>query len=201
MSSTIRRRVGRTGKISYQAQVFKGKNVFVGSKTFDRRKDAVAWIAEVQSELKAGVDVASSKTLVRDALGVWEKLLPGQIAESTVKYYRSVMRIHAPQWLKDKRLCDVSVSDMQNVLNDIDLSIGSKQRIRTAFMSFFTWCVNNGYLPKSPMKGTRLPRVDNSGMKMNPFTWRQLDSLVGKIRRDSDPLLADVILVLGYTGL
>lgn len=75
--------------------------------------------------------------LVRDALGAWENLLPGQIAESTVKYYRSVMHIHVPQWLKDKRPCDVSVSDMQNVLNDIDLSIGSKQRIRTAFMSFF----------------------------------------------------------------
>ena len=201
MSSTIRRRVGKSGRISYQAQVFSGKNVFVGSKTFDRRKDAVAWIAEKQSELKAGVDLASSKTLVRDALGVWERLLPGQISESTVKYYRSVMSIHAPQWLKSKRLCDVSVSDMQIVLNDIGLSLGSKQRIRTAFMSFFTWCVNNGYLAKSPMKGTRLPRADDSEMKMNPFTWRQLDALVGKIRRDSDSFLADVILVLGYTGL
>ena len=145
--------------------------------------------------------MASSRTLVRDALGAWENLLSGQIAESTVKYYRSVMRIHVPQWLKDKRLCDVSVSDMQNVLNDIDLSIGSKQRIRTAFMSFFTWCVNNGYLARSPMKGTRLPRADNSGMKINPFTWKQLDALVETIRKNSDPFLADVILVLGYTGL
>lgn len=201
MSSTIRRRVGKSGRISYQAQVFSGKNVFVGSKTFDRRKDAVAWIEEKQSELRSGVDLASSRTLVRDALGAWENLLPGQIAESTVKYYRSVMRIHVPQWLKDKRLCDVSVSDMQNVLNDIDLSIGSKQRIRTAFMSFFTWCVNNGYLARSPMKGTRLPRADNSGMKINPFTWKQLDALVETIRKNSDPFLADVILVLGYTGL
>lgn len=197
MSSTIRRRVGKSGRISYQAQVFSGKNVFVGSKTFDRRKDAVAWIEEKQSELRSGVDLASSRTLVRDALGAWENLLPGQIAESTVKYYRSVMRIHVPQWLKDKRLCDVSVSDMQNVLNDIDLSIGSKQRIRTAFMSFFTWCVNNGYLARSPMKGTRLPRADNSGMKINPFTWKQLDALVETIRKNSDPFLADVILVLG----
>ena len=201
MSSTIRSRVGKSGRISYQAQVFSGKNVFVGSKTFDRRKDAVAWIEEKQSELRSGVDLASSRTLVRDALGAWENLLPGQIAESTVKYYRSVMRIHVPQWLKDKRLCDVSVSDMQNVLNDIDLSIGSKQRIRTAFMSFFTWCVNNGYLARSPMKGTRLPRADNSGMKINPFTWKQLDALVETIRKNSDPFLADVILVLGYTGL
>lgn len=201
MSSTIRRRVGKSGRISYQAQMFSGKNVFVGSKTFDRRKDAVAWIEEKQSELRSGVDLASSRTLVRDALGAWENLLPGQIAESTVKYYRSVMRIHVPQWLKDKRLCDVSVSDMQNVLNDIDLSIGSKQRIRTAFMSFFTWCVNNGYLARSPMKGTRLPRADNSGMKINPFTWKQLDALVETIRKNSDPFLADVILVLGYTGL
>lgn len=201
MSSTIRRRVGKSGRISYQTQVFSGKNVFVGSKTFDRRKDAVAWIEEKQSELRSGVDLASSRTLVRDALGAWENLLPGQIAESTVKYYRSVMRIHVPQWLKDKRLCDVSVSDMQNVLNDIDLSIGSKQRIRTAFMSFFTWCVNNGYLARSPMKGTRLPRADNSGMKINPFTWKQLDALVETIRKNSDPFLADVILVLGYTGL
>lgn len=201
MSSTIRKRVGKTGKVSYQAQVFSGKNAFVGSKTFDRRKDAVAWISEKQSELKAGVDLTSSRTLVGNALDAWEDLLPGQIAESTVKYYQSVMRIHAPQWLKDKKLCDVSVSDMQNVLNDIDLSIGSKQRIRTAFMSFFTWCVNNGYLAKSPMKGTRLPRADNSEMKMNPFTWDQLDSLVDVIREDSDPFLADVILILGYTGL
>lgn len=201
MSSTIRRRVGKSGRISYQAQVFSGKNVFVGSKTFDRRKDAVSWIEEKQSELRSGVDLASSRTLVRDALGAWENLLPGQIAESTVKYYRSVMRIHVPQWLKDKRLCDVSVSDMQNVLNDIDLSIGSKQRIRTAFMSFFTWCVSNGYLARSPMKGTRLPRADNSGMKINPFTWKQLDALVETIRKNSDPFLADVILVLGYTGL
>lgn len=201
MSSTIRRRVGKSGRISYQAQVFSGKNVFVGSKTFDRRKDAVSWIEEKQSELRSGVDLASSRTLVRDALGAWENLLPGQIAESTVKYYRSVMRIHVPQWLKDKRLCDVSVSDMQNVLNDIDLSIGSKQRIRTAFMPFFTWCVNNGYLARSPMKGTRLPRADNSGMKINPFTWKQLDALVETIRKNSDPFLADVILVLGYTGL
>ncbi len=46
MSSTIRKRVGKTGKVSYQAQVFSGKNAFVGSKTFDRRKDAVAWISE-----------------------------------------------------------------------------------------------------------------------------------------------------------
>lgn len=61
--------------------------------------------------------------------------------------------------------------------------------------------MNNGYLARSPMKGTRLPRADNSGMKINPFTWKQLDALVETIRKNSDPFLADVILVLGYTGL
>lgn len=67
MSSTIRRRVGKSGRISYQARVFSGKNVFVGSKTFDRRKDAVAWIEEKQLEFRSGVDLASSRTLVCDA--------------------------------------------------------------------------------------------------------------------------------------
>lgn len=72
MSSTIRKRVGKTGKVSYQAQVFSGKNAFVGSKTFDRRKDAVAWISEKQSELKAGVDLTSSRALAGNALDAWE---------------------------------------------------------------------------------------------------------------------------------
>ena len=125
----------------------------------------------------------------------------GQIAESTVKYYGSVMRVHVPQWLKSKRLCDVTAYDMQRVLNAIDLSAGSKQRIRTAFMSFFTWCVDNGYLAKSPMKGTRLPRADTVEMRMNPFTWPQLEAFAGRIAQQYDPLMADVDSGAGYTGL
>lgn len=201
MTVHIRTRVGKGGGKSYQAQVFKGKNTYVASKTFDRRKDAVAWGREKESEIKSGVDPVSTKAFVRDVLNAWEEILPGQIAESTVKYYGSVMRVHVPQWLKSKRLCDVTAYDMQRVLNAIDLSAGSKQRIRTAFMSFFTWCVDNGYLAKSPMKGTRLPRADTVEMRMNPFTWPQLEAFAGRIAQQYDPLMADVILVLGYTGL
>ena len=39
MTVHIRTRVGKGGGKSYQAQVFKGKNTYVASKTFDRRKE------------------------------------------------------------------------------------------------------------------------------------------------------------------
>ena len=200
MSSTIRRRVGKSGKVSYQAQLFRGKSRFVASKTFDRRKDAVAWLKDKQRELDAGVDFSAAKVSVGDVIAVWERLLPGQIAESTTKYYLSVMKNHVPDWLRAKRLWNVTSVDMQRVLNDIPFSMSTKQRIRTVFMSFFTWCVDSKLLVTSPMEGTKLPRGDFAETHMNPFTWRELNKVVACMRERSQPL-ADVVLVLGYTGL
>lgn len=200
MSSTIRKRVRKSGQVTYQAMYFIGKSTFGGSKTFERRKDAVAWLNEKRKETEAGVDVRAAKAKTGDVLATWLNLLPGQLAESTTKYYRSVVRNHVPAWLADKRLQDVTSVDMQRALNEIKFSDSTKQRIRTVFMSFFTWCVDNKLLASSPMKGVKLPRANYSETRMNPFTWEELDQVVSCMRQRSE-LLSDVVLVLGYTGL
>lgn len=197
----VRKRVDRTGRVRWQAILVKD-NTYVCSMTFDTKREASAWLADRQREYArgVGVDGRAASHPVRDVVAVWERELPGMVAESTVARDLSVFRVHVPAWLMDMRIGRVTAVDMQRVLNGVEGAPGTRRRVRIVLCSFFTWCVEHRVLPSSPMDGTKLPRGGSEGMDMHPFTWAELAQVVERMRGHS-PTLADAVWFLGVTGL
>lgn len=76
----IRKRIGKNGKVSYQAQLVKGHGIYGGSATFATKREARDWLADKRRDLERGWNVRDASTPMRYVVEDWEKELPGQVA-------------------------------------------------------------------------------------------------------------------------
>lgn len=199
VSIAIRKRIGKSGKVSWLAQVYAGGK-YAGCETFATKEEAKDWAASRRKAFERGWKARDASAPMGRVVDAWVGELPGMVSESTMKRDISIFHTHVPASVMDMKLKDVDTGDLQRVLNEVEGSLGTRKRVRIALQAFFAWCVRNKLLLESPAVGTVLPRGDTSGTEINPFTWPELDRAVTRMRAHS-PALADAVLVLGYTGL
>lgn len=93
--------------------------------------------------------------------------LPGTVKPSTEKYYKSMLK-HVPESLERQSLTLLSVTVLQNMLNELSKHGGIKGKglspktvrgIRTTLISCLECAVDNGFLEKNLMKKTRPPML------------------------------------------
>jgi len=80
------------------------------------------------------------------------------------------------------------------------LSERSVVRYRASLSSFFAWCVREKIIVRNPVAGTRVPRSSEEPTEMRPWTEADLEAAYERWH-EHDPHLADVLLVLGWTGM
>lgn len=77
-------------------------------KTFERKKDADAYLAKVRVDLTAGVHT-SSKATVRDAGALWIADASQRLERATVESYRQHLEQHIVPLIGDVKLADLTV--------------------------------------------------------------------------------------------
>lgn len=79
------------------------------------------------------------------------------------------------------------------------LAESSVVRYRASLSALFAWCVREKLIVSNPVSGVGVPKSSDEPTEMMPFTENDLEAVYLRWHR-ADPHLADVLLVLGWTG-
>src|SRR5690625_1164553 len=191
-SMTIVKRGGR-----YKAVLKQGRE-YVGSRTFDTKRDAQAWLTRERAALAGGVDVRAGKERVRVLIPRWLDARSSVVAKKTLTADKALTRL-MPTWLSAPSVPAVSqrqvARSFEALLSD-GLSESSVTRYRASLSAFFGWCVREKYIVANPIDGVRVPKQSNERIEMRPWTEDGLESAFGNWTA-KDEHLAKVLLVLG----
>lgn len=185
----------------FRAELKSGRQ-FVASKTFDTKREAVEWHAREKAALVGGVDPRAGRRLVRVVLREWLEVRSITVSTKTHIADRQLLRLvpTSIQALQVTAVSEREVARSFETLMRAGLSEGSVVRYRASLSAFFAWCVREKLLTRNPVTGTRVPKSSEEPVEMRPWTEDELE-VAHERWREEDEHLADVLLVLGWTGL
>lgn len=191
--ATIERRE-RGGQVRYLVRYRTPENV-QRSRTFDRKKDATAFLTTVEGSKLSGsfVDPARSKL----TLGSWsETWLAGRVdlAPKTLERYRGILTKHVvPRWGRVS-LADVRHADVQAWLASLELAPASVRKVHRVLSMVLAAAVRDGRLARNPAELVALPRVASAERRF--LTHHQVEQLADAVGPEWRP----VVRFLAYTG-
>lgn len=182
--------------------IAKQGRVKLGTKTFDRKKDALAW-AERQEAAAQGVsDPKAGRARLRECLAEWMDEREGVVAPLTFIGDDQSIK-HVPLALMQRTIASITHRDIEawyKSMRKQGYSDNTIRRHKAAMSSFFSWAVRDGRIATNPVKDSTLPKALEEPREMEPFTEQELMSVVSRVAADSQ-FHADVILILGWTGV
>lgn len=193
--------IRKTAGGRFRAELKSGRQ-FVASKTFDTKREAIEWHAREKAALVGGVDPRAGRRLVRVVLGEWLEVRSITVATKTYIADTQLRRLvpTSIQALQVSAVSEREVARSFETLLRAGLSEGSVVRYRASLSAFFAWCVREKLLTHNPVTGTRVPKSSEEPVEMRPWTEDELEAAFEQWRGE-DTHLADVLLVLGWTGL
>lgn len=193
--------VNKTANGRFRAQLKNGRQ-FVGSRTFDRKEDAKAWLRREKAALDGGIDPRAGKERTNVVLERWLKIRESTVAPTTHKGDRNMVRL-LPTSMKNVHLSAISDREVARSFETLlakGLVDASVVRYRASLSAFFAWCVREKLIPSNPVTGVKVPKGSNEMDEMDPFSENELEAayLTWKMK---DEQLANILLVMGWTGL
>lgn len=175
---------------------------YVAGKTFDTKREALAWLARERAALAGGIDPRAGRTPVRRLVPIWLEERKVTVAQKTYEADAALPRL-MPTALANLQIgvvTDREVTRTLVALTGQGLAEASVRRFRASLSSFFAWAVRERIIATNPVLGTRVPKVGTPAAEMHPFTEAQLERL-WSTARVRNRRLADILLVAGWTGL
>lgn len=175
----------------------------VGSKTFDTRREAVAWVARERAALAGGIDPRAGKRTVRRLLPEWLAEREHTVSRKTFVADAALPRL-VPASLGALHVNAVTGREVSRALVQLvasGLAEASVKRFRASLSAFFAWAVRERMIGHNPVTGSKVPRGKHQQrIEMRPFGEAELE----QFHTDAlahDGRLADLLLVAGWTGL
>lgn len=174
----------------------------IGTKTFDRKRDALEW-AERQEAAASGVtDAKAGRTRLKICLEQWLEERQGRVTSMTYDTDKAMVRI-VPASLLQRQVNTITPRDIEKWYRDLrkhGYSDGSIKRFRASLSTFFTWAVRDGRISIHPVaKADELAAIKPPD-EMKPFTEAELHEVAAAIAGVNERL-SKIVLVLGWTGL
>jgi len=183
--------------------IAKSGRVIIGTRTFTRRSDALAWAERTETAAAGGVDVRAGRVAVRDLLAEWVDYRQRSVAPKTARTDAELLRLVSPA-LGARSAGTVMPNEVERwfvyLRDQRAQSDGSIRRYRASVSSFFAWCVAEHRRVDNPVTPARLPTRLEPPTEMRPFGEDELAEVVDRIRGRS-PVLADITVIAGWTGL
>lgn len=174
----------------------------LGTKTFDRKTDALAWAERLEASAVGGLDVKAGKALVRNLLPEWLEHREHTVSAKTYRTDSDLLKlVDAP--LGARQVASIKRIDIERWMQRLRKaghSYATVARRRDSMAAFFKWLIEDHRITANPVKDAKQPRRIEPEVELNPFTEDELAALVSTIRKTSEHL-ADIVLVLGWTGL
>ena len=153
--------------------IAKSGRVIIGTRTFKRMADALAWAERTETAAAGGWMCALAGLTVRELLTEWVEYRQRTVAPKTARTDGELLRLMSPalggaiggngdgneveRWfvyLRDQR----------------GQSDGSIRRYRASISSFFAWCVVDHRRADNPVATARLPTRLEPPTEMKPFS-------------------------------
>ena len=132
----------------------------------------------------------------------WLEIRRTTVAVKTWQTDRELLRL-VPTSLQALQVSAVSGREVARSFESL-LSRGlghtSVVRYRASLSVFFAWCVREKLIATNPVTAVRVPKSSAPPVELHPFTEDELEAVYDAWAL-RDPRLADVMLVLGWTGL
>lgn len=165
------------------------------SKTFDSRKQAVAFLVKIDAAKSTGiyVDPSHGKILVRDFAATW--LAGRDTRASTQARDESLFRSYIIPRFGDVPIGAVRKAEVAAWQRELAKSPATVSKVLTLFKAILADAVGDGLLPANPLQGLKLPTVEREEMRV--LTSAELLRLADAI----DARYRALVFVGGYGGL
>lgn len=182
--------------------VLKSGREYVGSRTFDTKREATAWLRREQALLAGGLDPRQGRVRVRVVLAEWLQVRRTTVARNTYQADADLVRLMPASLLA----MNIGVVGEREIARSFEalladgLAEASVRRYRASLSALFGWAVRERIIGTNPVLATRVPRSSAQREEMRPFREDELET-AWQVWRGHDEHLADVMLFLGWTGL
>jgi integrase len=160
-------------------------------------KDLDKLIAKELAKFSHGGSAQGSLTLAQFADTYWLPMITTKRRASTHKFYRDLFDNHLRNRVGDLRLRDFQTVNAQRVLDDIDLSHASLQRIKTGMSALFSHALRLGYISGHNPVHEAQPEGKRSDFEGVAYTAADVEHMLGKLTG----LPRVVVACAAFTGL
>jgi integrase len=170
------------------------------SRVFDRKKDAVAFEAEMRRQKRLGMLApmeASAERLADFGREWWRLHAEPNLAESTRASYASVWDLHVLPYMGHLRLREITPLVVANLRAELDAGVGppTVRRALMVLQSAMRLAVVQGRIQSNPVSAIRKPRHERKPVR--PLVPKSIEKLRGELGlRD-----ATLVSILAYAGL
>ncbi|GAA4821242.1 hypothetical protein GCM10025786_31200 [Nocardioides caeni] len=193
--------IEKTPSGRFRARLKSGRQ-FIASRTFDTKREATDWLFRERAALAGGMDPRAGRRQVRALLEEWLVVREFTVAAKTYRSDQALQRL-MPTSMQAMHVAAVSEREVARSFEALiqrGLSERSVVRYRASLSTFFAWCVREKAVVRNPVTATKVPRSSEEPTEMRPWTEAELEATYDRWRA-RDPQLADVLLVLGWTGM
>jgi integrase len=185
----------------WHARLKSGRQYITG-KTFDTRREALAWLARERAAMAGGIDPRAGRTPVRRLVPVWLEERKVSVSKKTYVSDAALPRLMptALAALQLRLVTDREVAKVLVTLTRQGLAEASVRRFRASLSSFFAWAVRERMIAFNPVTATRVPKVGAPVVALHPFSEEQLEAFCTAASA-RNPRLGNILLVAGWTGL
>lgn len=193
--------IEKTPSGRFRARLKSGRQ-FIASRTFDTKREASEWLSREKAALAGGIDPRAGRRQVRTLLEEWLVVREFTVAAKTYRSDQALQRL-VPTSMQLMHVASVSEREVARSFEQLiqrGLSERSVIRYRASLSTFFAWCVREKAVVRNPVTTTKVPRSSEEPTEMRPWTEAELEATYERWKA-RDPQLADVLLVLGWTGM
>ena len=188
----------RSGR--FAAKLKSGRQ-FVASKTFDTSvRPPSGWPASERLWLAGSIRGRTSTS--RSPARALARDQEGHRRDETFRADQALQRL-VPTGMQALQVGAVTSREVARSFDQLlgsGLAEQSVVRYRASLSSFFGWCVRERIIGSNPVTGVPVPRSSEEQVEMRPWTEAELEAVFQRWQQE-DPHLADVMLLLGWTGL
>lgn len=201
---SIKRNVRQNGQVTYTARVVVGRGGYAGERTFPTMREAKAWEVEQRRLLTVGgLDAGVGRAEVRVLLDQWLDLRRSRVAPKTLVSDMTFSQA-LPVWFGRVQAREVTPGHVARLLREWGEQVGrvAVVRRRASLSAFFEWLVIEvRAIGSNPVKSVRVPRQVEPSKGPRPLTEHELASVALKVAERGGQRLAEIVLLLGWTGL
>lgn len=145
----LRGNIYQTGKNSYRLQLSLGRNADGG---YDNKRETIRGTEQdaIDTLIRWNVQYLDNRIqttnyeTVQMAYGAWIQDVAKHCTPNTLRFYKQRFALAVLPELGHKRLKDITINDMQDVLNNYPSDRHNKRALR----AFFNWCADQGKIPQ-----------------------------------------------------
>ena len=154
--------------------------------------------AEITRKIREWKEKTEAGLLYKDVAEDWWQIHEPTIEHNTMKSYLPAWK-RTIEWFKDKRINDITPSDVNSCILDFALSGYAYKTVRTQLMMFnmiFKYAVIKGYIPSNPAREVQIPKnLPKKKVEMPS------DEELNIVKQSYDKTFGDFAYWVMYTGL